>query len=345
MKNILEKYIKSINSIFETGETTEKVVADVETEISAAEAAINANNTADEEEVVAEEPTESSEEIAEEEIVEEEASNEAEDTPEDSPVSTVLSNLGKTDCAELKAALNRKYNTMIAVKSDISNEETLTRLTNYAKAWEFQQKENQAAMEEDVIYENKERAEAKTVDELVNAYQQFGKEYVEFYDKDYNDKVDIYEMFYDELINNYMNLTHLTRKEATELAIKNVEEFKNANYDFKNPPQNNTAESLLFTELMNRISTLEDLPNNENFDFEIDYNEAATHLFSMAQICDDKNSITKSEFNNANFAIKYNDCTLEEIMTEENCSRDAAEKILQAIKAYKRNANLFSSVI
>ena len=91
---------------------------------------INANNTAGEEEVVAEEPAESSEEIAEEEIVEEEASNEAEDTPEDSPVSTVLSNLGKTDCAELKAALNRKYNTMIAVKSDISNEETLTRLTN-----------------------------------------------------------------------------------------------------------------------------------------------------------------------------------------------------------------------
>ena len=95
------------------------------------------------------------------------------------PVETVLANL-KSDNAALKSSLERKYATMKAVKPNISDEEAITRLTNYAKAWEFNQFGVKAASGLDVTYENTDCASAKTTEELKQAYKQFGVEYVEF---------------------------------------------------------------------------------------------------------------------------------------------------------------------
>ena len=62
-------------------------------------------------------------------------------------------------------------------------------------------------------------------------------------------------------------------------------------------------------------------------DYLIGYNEAATHLFSMAQLNDYTKAITKSKNNNTCNTIQYNQNTIDEIRNFAELDEERAEKI------------------
>ena len=191
---------------------------------------------------------------------------------------------------------------MKAVKPNIDNEEAIDRLTNYAKAWDFNQFGVKAASGLEVTYKNTECANAKNLDELKSAYKQFGKEYVEFYDQNENDKIDIYELFYQELIEHYIIEDKMTTADAIKKATEIVEEYTKKNYSSINVPAATTKEAKLFACTVNKITTLEGA-EGATVDSELSADEAAAYLLAMAQFDDKKNAITDSEHNHAQMSL------------------------------------------
>lgn len=241
------------------------------------------------------------------EVAEEEDVKETEETyqkatvEEKTPVETVIEDL-KIDNDALKSCLERKYTTMKAVKPNIDNEEAIDRLTNYAKAWEFNQFGVKAASGLDVTYENTDCASAKTAEELKQAYKQFGVEYVEFYDQNENDKIDTYELFYQELVEHYTIEKKMTTAEAIKKATEVVKEYADNKYSIINLPKTEAEEAQLFTLVVNKITTLEGA-EGATVDSELSADEAAAYLLAMAQFDDKKNAITDSEHNHAQMSL------------------------------------------
>ncbi len=221
-------------------------------------------------------------------------------------VDKVLKKLKKEDNKELKSALQGKLHIMRAVKKDITEEEITTRLTNYAKGWEFNQFSVKAALDQDVTFENTDCANAKNIPQLISAYEQFGKEYVEFYDKDLDNNINIYEMFYQELLEHYIIKERMDQKEAIKKATEIVERYKNEKYHINNlPKENSNDEANMFILIANKIITLEGA-QGAKVDTMISPNEATAFLCTIANFDKDhglKNKITATEYNIANLNI------------------------------------------
>lgn len=262
-------------------------------------------------------------------ISEEIAEQSKEETPEEAVVRILNERKVNVDETTIKLVV-AKYPTMKEISTAGLTIED--RVVNYAKGLQFDRFGYESALGKDGEYDS-DCSKAKTLDELKTSYKQFGAEYVEIYDKDNDGKINCYEMFYRELLANYKS-NGFSDNDAQSAAIKAVDEYVKLGYSVSKLPTEETFESILFGEVVNKILTL-DYFSNETPDFAISANEAGAHLMSMAKMCDEKNNITSSEYNNTVFALMYSGYTLEEIMQERNCSQDVAQKIINAVQQYE----------
>lgn len=265
-------------------------------------------------------------------------------TPEEK-VKTILETAGlniENESDEFKKDVLSKYNTMISV-AETSNQELdedtiKTRLTNYVKALRFREIEIRAAVDkDDFAYENEERCGAANEAELIEKYKQFGAEYVELYDQDGDKSIDIHELFFRELIDNY-KIAGMTPYEAKRMAIEKAGEYEK--YSIENQPTDVSGESELFRQAANKISQI-DTAEQATTDNKISVNEAGAYLISMAQMCDNKNQIMKSEINGTELGIIYEGYTLDEIKAERGCNDEEAEKTVGFVNRFKNNINFY----
>ena len=264
-------------------------------------------------------------------------------TPEEK-VKTILKTAGidiENESDEFKKDVLSKYNTMVMTakssNQELDDDTIKTRLSNYVKALRFHEIEIRANKGEDVAYENKECSSAKTEDEAIKKYKQFGAEYVELYDQNGDKSIDIHELFFLDLIDIYKTRGYSSDK-AKQKAIAMTEKYKDNS--ILKQPTDDSFESEIFRQAANKISVI-DTAKGANADSKISTEEAAAYLISMAQVCDNKNQITKSEFNGSEYGIKYTGCSLDEIQEEENCSKENANKIKDFVKKFNDNLNFF----
>lgn len=209
-----------------------------------------------------------------------------------------------SESADFQKDLISKYKVIKSVNKDITDTELTRRLTNYAKALKFHQAEVAANADDTVEYKSA-CAKAKTQEELVNSYEQFGAEYVELYDQDGNSSIDIHEMFYQELIDYYISEGD-DRNIALAKAIKATELFKDFNLNAL--PAGESAEEELFKRVVQKFKTIDiDGVNG------ISSKESATHLLSMAQLHDKLNNISASEFLDSDLAVMFAGKSVEDI--------------------------------
>ena len=287
-------------------------------------------------------------------VVENEKENPAQDTktPEEK-VQTLLKKVGidiENENDEFKKDVLSKFNTMLLFaknnNQNLDDETIKTRLSNYVKALRFHNVELAANKGEDVVYENTDCANATTEEELIDKYHQFGKEYVELYDQDGDGSIDVYEMFYQEIIDHCTETLGYSQDKAKQTAITIIEEYQKKGYSMKNMPTGeNMSEAekdmaLLFSEVVNKIRVI-DTTSGATTDMKISESEAAAHLISTAQLADDKNAINKSEFNGGEIAIAYEGYTQEEIKNELNCDDNFAKRVLGYVNKYTESMKFF----
>lgn len=246
-------------------------------------------------------------------------------------VKNILTEAGVEFDENIVRQVAKKYPTMQAIpQAGLTIEE---RVINYAKGLIFSSFGLSAAQVNETGDYQSDCSKAKSIDELKDAYKQFGAEYVETFDQDNDGKINVYEMFYQELISNYID-NGSTEKDAKTRALKVTKDFENKKYNALNLPTESTLESILFGEVAHKIAMHE--ASGEVPDFAMSATEAGTHLLSMAQLTDSKNNITGMEYRGATYAIMYSDYSLEEIMAEGH-SEEEAKGILSCVKKYEQN--------
>lgn len=227
------------------------------------------------------------------------ADTDSEGLTDEEQLTKLLSDAG-LDYSEMNAGLQkdllRKFRVMTyyaEANGQVLDDETVQqRLSNYVKGWNFHK------FESDVILDPKQAedyqsdcSKATNTDELKNAYNQFGKEYVEFYDNDGDGKINPYEMFNQELAEHYIS-KGMTQKEALTKAGKVVAEYRSNGYSVDNLPANvDTDEMELFTLVLTKMGVLD-----QDNDGILAHQETGAYLFSMAQAQDGKNNITPKEY-------------------------------------------------
>lgn len=270
-------------------------------------------------------------------------------TPEEK-VNSLLEKQGidiSSETKDFQKAVINKYKLICSTSPETPSDEILSlRLKNYVKALKFHKVELAANKGEDVVYENKDCADAKTEEELIDKYQQFGKEYVELYDQDGDGSIDVYEMFYQEIIDHCTEVLGYSPDKAIQTAITILEEYQKKGYSMTNMP---TGEDMseaekdmaqLFSEVVNKISVI-DTTAGATTDMKISASEAAAHLISTAQLTDTKNAIKKDEFNGGEMAIAFEGYTQEEIKNELNCDDSFAKRVLGYVNKYAESMKFF----
>lgn len=239
---------------------------------------------------------------------------------------------------EFKKEVLATYNVIVSVakqnNQEIDETSIKTRLVNYAKALNFHKAELAAKKGTDVVYENSDCANAKNTNELIDKYKQFGKEYVELYDKNGDKSIDVYELFYKDLSDNLVEQYGYDKTKAEKAAITITQEYKKNGYTILNQPKEDSIPAEIFRDAVNKI-TIIDTAKGATVNGNISTDEAAAHLITMAQICDNKNSITKSEFTGTELAIRFQDCNIAQIKEELNCSDEFAKKVYNYVSTYK----------
>ncbi len=218
-------------------------------------------------------------------------------------ISKIMEAVDMKDSEALKRDLLTKYNVMTSVaeqnKETLDLDEIQTRLTNYAKGWKFNQFQVKASLDLDAPEYQSDCSKAKTMEELKAAYNQFAKEYIEFYDQDENNKIEIEEMFYQELIEHYSLRDRMSTAEAKKKALETLENYKTNNYGLLNNgtinlPNDGSDEATLYSLILGKLTRMEqtlNIDNNAAFDQE----EIAIYLNAMASINDKGNNISTSD--------------------------------------------------
>ena len=240
-------------------------------------------------------------------------------------INQVLSNVGLENSEALKRDLISKHENMLVIAKQngetLDLEEVQTRLTNYAKGWKFNQFNVNANLGLETPEYESECSKATTKEELKEAYNQFAKEYIEFYDQDSNDSISIEEMFYQELIQHYTTQKRMSTAEAKEKAIQVVTDYSEKGYGINaehevNYPKDDSDETGIFALILNKILRTENTLQY-NFDHEFNTNEIASYLFAMASIKDEGNNITTGDAIQMNWASVDTETQIYENMLEE----------------------------
>lgn len=206
----------------------------------------------------------------------------------------------------LQKDVTLKYNTMIRVasaKGEILDPAIIqARIQNYVKGWSFNQFEQQA-----ILSNNPQTWEYSVPEEISDEealkllkehYKNLTDGYIEFYNKDGNDSIDIIEMYVQELAEHYLskglsyNQAHL---KATEVALK-FDKMSFAEIDQSN---DTSDEMQLYKLLQVKFGTLEDAPKKHMTIEDIrtlDAKEIQAYLFTKAQFDGNgSNTITPTE--------------------------------------------------
>ena len=252
-------------------------------------------------------------------------------------VTRILSEAGIEVDANTLAQVVQKYPTMQAIETaGLTLEE---RVVNYARGLNFDKFGLDAANTIETGDFQSDCSKATTSEELKNAYLQFGREFVEVYDKDNDGKINCHEMFYRELIANYID-NGFSETEATAKAIETVEKYRQ--YSVLNMPTDETFESILFGNIVNKIAMHE--TEGETPDFAMSACEAGAHLMSMAKLVDTKNNITGEEYRFSQLAILYSDYSVEEIMAD-GYTQEQANAIFNLNKKYENNLPAYTNFL
>ncbi len=251
-------------------------------------------------------------------------SNSSEEKAEQSPeekVKTILQNAGinlEQENDDLQADVVSKYNTMMAVAKangqELTTEEIQTRLSNYVKGWKYSRFEKDVVKTGDLTLKYDEHCKAgfKNLDEMKEAYKNFGDTFVEYYDQDgINDSaskdknVNLHEMFYSSLVDFYTG-NGMNKTEARKKAIEATEKYKNFELSkFDSWELDDSEEAELLSAVAVKISTLD-----QDKDFSISTDEAAAYLLTNAQAKDNKNAITGEEIISTAFALENGQAAL-----------------------------------
>ena len=221
---------------------------------------------------------------------------------------------GSLESKALVGALITKYQAIKSVAEDngqtVNYTDMITRLTNYAKGREFQLFGLQASLGDDVTY-NSECAKAKTLPVLKASYNQFANEYIEYFDKDGNGKIGLYEMFYENLVSNYLN-EGLTPIEAAKKAMETTNSYLQKQYDVMNLPEGEDNDAITFKLVVNKFVNVESLVDTK-IDSELDATEIAPYLHAMANL-ESGNNITGKEYRTMQYAEFENDGNFEKFI-------------------------------
>lgn len=233
-----------------------------------------------------------------------------------------------------------KYDTILAFdkanNTTTPTEKIQKRLTNYVKGLKYHNFEAEAQDNNNAEFHS-DCAKAKSYDELSKAYQQFGKEYVEFLDQDGDGEINVHEMFYQELQDLYSSKKEMNKTEAKKKAIEMFEKFKSYNID-NLPDENselyNTEEMELFTTVMKKIGLLDADKNRQ-----ISSNEAGAYLMTTA-MPDGKNNIKAAEATQMERGIATDGFTEEDLIKLE-WTQEEAKNILSFNNYFKSNFNTY----
>ena len=234
-----------------------------------------------------------------------------------------------------------KYNTILAVdkanNTTTPTEKIQKRLTNYVKGLKYHNFEAGAQANNDAEFHS-DCAKATSLDELSKAYQQFGKEYVEFLDQDGDGEINLHEMFYQELQDFYSSSKEMKKTEAKKKAIEMLEKFKA--YNMETLPDENselydTDEMELFTTVMKKIGLLDSDKNRQ-----ISSDEAGAYLMTTAKSLDGKNNIKAAEATQMERGIAA-DGFNEEDLKEFGYTQEEIKNILSFNNYFKNNFNTY----
>ena len=234
-----------------------------------------------------------------------------------------------------------KYNTILAVdkanNTTTPTEKIQKRLTNYVKGLKYHNFEAGAQANNDAEFHS-DCAKATSLDELSKAYQQFGKEYVEFLDQDGDGEINLHEMFYQELQDFYSSSKEMKKTEAKKKAIEMLEKFKA--YNMETLPDENselydTDEMELFTTVMKKIGLLDADKNRQ-----ISSDEAGAYLMTTAKSLDGKNNIKAAEATQMERGIAA-DGFNEEDLKEFGYTQEEIKNILSFNNYFKNNFNTY----
>ena len=233
-----------------------------------------------------------------------------------------------------------KYNTILAVdkanNTTTPAEKIQKRLTNYVKGLKYHNFEAEAQVNNNAEFHS-DCAKATSLDEISKAYQQFGKEYVEFLDQDGDGKINVHEMFYQELQDLYSS-KGMNKTEAKKKAIEMLEKFKSYNIDTlpdENSELYDTDEMELFTTVMKKIGLIDADKNRQ-----ISSDEAGAYLMTTAMSSDGKNNIKAAEVTQMERGIAA-DGFNEEDLKKLGYKQKEAKNILSFNNYFKNSFNTY----
>ena len=185
-----------------------------------------------------------------------------------------------------------KYNTMKAVKSNITDEELETRIVNYTKGWMYNNFEQKTLLGKKPADFKSECSKATTTTELKDKYTQFAKEYIEYYDRNSDGEVDEAELLYDAVNSHYFSTEKLNSTEATQKAIQIVDEFSKGKLQ---PNEDGNTDEKILASVINKLKFLNLEANCSASDKTLNINEIKAYLLATAQMLDKKNDISSDE--------------------------------------------------
>ncbi len=210
-----------------------------------------------------------------------------------------------SESEEFQNALTVKYNTMLDFAK--RNNETLSdavktrRMVNYAKAWKFNQFEQQAMDNKSPAdWKYGEDIEGKTDAEkleiLKEHYDKMADQYIELYDNNGDGSVDILEMFCREFEEHCLSIG-MDSKGAHTLAIQKTEEFSKMSFADVDASEDTSSAMVLYKMLISKFGTLEasSTPDIDKIK-QLSKDEIQAYLFTMANYDGTgKNDITANE--------------------------------------------------
>ena len=197
-----------------------------------------------------------------------------------------------------------KYNTMKAVKSNITDEELETRIVNYTKGWMYNNFEQKTLLGKKPADFKSECSKATTTTELKDKYTQFAKEYIEYYDQNSDGEVDVAELLYDAVNSHYFSTEKLNSTDAKQKAIQIVDEFSKGKLQ---PNEDGNTDEKILASVIDKLNFLNLEANGSASDKTLNINEIKAYLLATAQMSDNKNDISSDEvFTMATGIAEYN---------------------------------------
>ena len=231
-----------------------------------------------------------------------------EETPEE-VISNALKEINidfDSQNAEFKSHILNKYDSMMRIYGDNKPSKDIInkRLINFARGYEFNKFEILAGQGA-TVGDFSIKASSQT-DDVKQKYLDFGAQYVEFYDKNGDGNADIWEIFYQELLEQYMIEDKMDGTSAQAKAIEIVDKYSALSFEEIDKSTDSSPEMTLLKMVMTKVGVIS-TSLDENADLEnlkcISIDEAAALGVTYTNFLTNDSSISSSEYIQTSFAI------------------------------------------